>query len=425
MPEVLVIGDDLTGTNATAAIYARSGLKSVTLLEGSSVDDLPQGVVVLAASTDSRHLGTSEAASVVRKAVDSYGPKCRLLVKRVDTTLRGNIGAEIEACLVEWRLLHDKERVKGLVVPAFPAAGRVTVGGYQLLDGVPVWMGPAGIDPLTPLTHSRVASIIHDQSDLHTAEIGLDTVMSGKEAIIDAMCSVLDDADLIVLDSATPSQQTLIADAAVSVGQSQSVTWVIVDTGPFGAAYTAAMGIENKTEATRPVLAIIGSPTAQSRAQADYLESSGTAKLIAFDATGTSADELISQIKGAVESGFECVGIRTMGTPETCSGADSKEDAERILKLIGEFSKKACQEISLSGIYASGGDVGITVLSSLGACGYAIETEVLPLAVCGSIVGGQFDGLGFATKGGLIGDETAALRCVEALKSRRGLPIAL
>jgi uncharacterized protein YgbK (DUF1537 family) len=69
-------------------------------------------------------------------------------------------------------------------------------------------------------------------------------------------------------------------------------------------------------------------------------------------------------------------------------------------------------------VYASGGDVATGTIAALGGDGFQIETEILPLAVAGSVVGGTHDGLGFATKGGLVGGPDAAVRCVEALQNR-------
>lgn len=57
------------------------------------------------------------------------------------------------------------------------------------------------------------------------------------------------------------------------------------------------------------------------------------------------------------------------------------------------------------------------VTCALGADGFAIETEVLPLAIAGHLVGGPHDGLLFATKGGLIGGPDAARDCLEHLRA--------
>ena len=68
MPDVLVIGDDLTGTNATAAMYARDGLRAVTVLSTVRAEELPADLDVLACSTDSRHIRTKPPAASHRRS---------------------------------------------------------------------------------------------------------------------------------------------------------------------------------------------------------------------------------------------------------------------------------------------------------------------------------------------------------------------
>lgn len=49
MSEILVIGDDLTGTNATASAYARDGLRAMTVLNPTVPVALDDSVQVVAA----------------------------------------------------------------------------------------------------------------------------------------------------------------------------------------------------------------------------------------------------------------------------------------------------------------------------------------------------------------------------------------
>ena len=54
MSEILVIGDDLTGTNATASAYARDGLRAVTMLDPTAPVDLDDCVFNWLSSHDTR-----------------------------------------------------------------------------------------------------------------------------------------------------------------------------------------------------------------------------------------------------------------------------------------------------------------------------------------------------------------------------------
>ncbi|MCZ0975976.1 hypothetical protein O1L55_41355 [Streptomyces albulus] len=96
MAQVLVIGDDLTGSNATGALYARRGLRAVTVSDPTHVARYAHRVDVLVVNTASRHWSPARAYAAVRAAAATAGD-ARLVVKRVDTTLRGNPGSELDA----------------------------------------------------------------------------------------------------------------------------------------------------------------------------------------------------------------------------------------------------------------------------------------------------------------------------------------
>ena len=77
-----------------------------------------------------------------------------MLYKTVDSTLRGHVTAELEACF------KASGRKTLVFAPAFPAAGRTTVGGIQLVDGVPVSETVYSLDPVHPARQSALAALV-------------------------------------------------------------------------------------------------------------------------------------------------------------------------------------------------------------------------------------------------------------------------
>lgn len=414
MSEILVIGDDLTGTNATASAYARDGLRAVTVLDPTVPVTLDDSVQVVACSTGSRHMTPTRAAQAVAATVKSFGRDVRVIVKRFDTTLRGNIGAEIEATLTATKEMHPEQQIRGLIVPGFPAAHRTTVGGYQLLNGEPILMGPASRDPFTPVQHSGVVSIIHEQTQLTTTNIGLDVVMGDISTLTKRLAKAAQEAELVIVDSVTDADQKRIAMAASAL-ESDQCSWVVFESGPFGATYAQALGIHPHVNRTNPILALIGSPTELTRMQSDRLESQSGVSLIKIDDPTSDVSELLSQLQASVDAGSTIVGIRT--TPPDSSSPNPLH-ASQMLALIIDLAVECANAMQFDGIYASGGDVAFAVLDALGARGFEVETEVVPLAVSGKLVGGPHDGLGFATMGGLVGDVDATVECINQLRSR-------
>ena len=414
MSEIPVIGDDLTGTNATASAYARDGLRAMTVLNPTVPVALDDSVQVVACSTGSRHMTPARAAQTVAATVRNFGHGTRVIVKRFDTTLRGNIGAEIEATLTAAREVHPKHWIRGLVVPGFPAAHRTTIGGYQLLNGEPILMGPASRDPFTPVQHSGVAGIIHEQTQLTTTNIDLDVVMGDVSTLADKLARAIQDAELVIVDSVTDDDHQRIATAASAL-ESDGCSWVVFESGPFGATYAHALGIRPHANRTNPILALIGSPTELTRLQSDRLEGQSGVDLITIEDPASDVNQLLSRLQASAKAGNAVVGIRT--TSRDGSTPDPLH-ASQMLALIIDLAVECADSMQFDGIYASGGDVAFAVLDALGARRYEVETEVVPLAVSGKLVGGPHDGLGFATKGGLVGDVDAAVERINQLRSR-------
>ena len=401
MPQVLVIGDDLTGSNATGARFARAGLRTISV---SGVDRVPAAreadVVVLNVGT--RHADPELARKAVQQAALAV-PSAELLVKRVDTTLRGNVGAEVDAL---FEVLEPGTRA--LVVPAFPDAGRTTVGGLHLVDGVPLAETFAARDPFNPVGSSRVATLLRKGTRRSIHEVPLDVVQSGADAVAEHLRST--DAELVICDATTNAHLSTIAHAAARV---PAVRWVSVDSGPFAVRLTTALGIGPAVRAQPPVLAVVGSITATTRDQVLEIEQVLDARFVdvALDALDPRA--IADRVLDLVGDGGRLVGIRTC-PPEPGERVDPAV-AARIPLVLAEATSLLLAEHRFGGLYATGGDIAEATTEALGSAGFAIDTEVLPLAVAGRLVGGPHDGLPFATKGGLIGDRTAAVACLEHL----------
>ncbi|MBX6767074.1 MAG: four-carbon acid sugar kinase family protein, partial [Actinomadura rubrobrunea] len=99
MAEVLVVADDLTGSNATGALFARRGMRAVTVSDVCHGRRHGEAADVVVVNTASRHYPAARARALVAEVAAALGGGMRLLVKRIDTTLRGNVGAELTGML--------------------------------------------------------------------------------------------------------------------------------------------------------------------------------------------------------------------------------------------------------------------------------------------------------------------------------------
>ncbi|MEX2972108.1 four-carbon acid sugar kinase family protein [Streptomyces sp. C184] len=416
--QVLVIGDDLTGSNATGARYARLGLRAVTVGALAQVERYAHRVDVLVVNTASRHWPPARAYAAVRTAVETAGG-APLIVKRVDTTLRGNPGSELDAVLDVLAAREPSARVRTLAVPAFPDAGRTTVGGLQLVDGVPLTRTAVARDPFDPVQHSRVAAVLGAQSGRTADEVALDVVERGPDAVAAALRE--SPAEIVVCDATENAHLRTVAVAAARLAAEDSVRWVALDSGPFGAALAAELGLRPEAGAPARILAVVGSVTDRTRTQLARTETALGARWTTLDPTAPDPDRTLAALRAAAGEGATVLGVRLApGPPAVPAGSAAVLDpgtAGRILRALAEVARRAVAELRPGGLYASGGDVAAAVTAALGADGFAIETEVLPLAIAGHLVGGPHDGLRFATKGGLIGGPDAACDCLEHLRA--------
>ena len=151
MLKLAVIADDLTGANDAGVQFAKEGLKVQVLLGESGEEQEKELPDVIVLDTDSRAAIPDQAYERVRKAgglIKRLTSSRPAVFKKIDSTLRGNLGAEIDAVMdelgFEW----------AAVAPAFPVNGRITVGGWHLLHQVPIAESEIARDPKTPVVES-------------------------------------------------------------------------------------------------------------------------------------------------------------------------------------------------------------------------------------------------------------------------------
>lgn len=421
---VLVIADDLTGANASGARFARAGLRSATVTSKALDGPIP-GFDALIVTTDSRHTSAADAATRVRAAVEAI-PGAELVVKRTDTTLRGNVSAEVAAVLDAVRAAHPGERVRGLVVPAYPTSGRTTVDGVQLLDGRPLEQTELRYDVHNPMTTSIVADILSAQRPLSSRHVSLRTVLGA--ALTEAL--IAGDEDLVICDALDDAHIQLIAAAAAQATREHGVRWVTVDPGPAGAFLARALELGTPERADEPpLLAVIGSVTDLSITQAEYLAQSELVRVLEVDSlrlageregqpgAGDPVGELADELRQLIETSAFPEQILMRVQPPAVGGHLSPAGRERLPELLAAVVLRALETAPVSGVYSSGGDITAAILDAAGIRAFEVIGEVIPLAVYGTAIGGTLDGVAVVTKGGLIGTEVTAEACMNQLRT--------
>ena len=146
-----VIADDLTGAAELGAVGRRLGLKAEIVCNhepGSTAD-------LVCVDTDSRSCTAPEAAkraAAAAKLLQSAG--ARWIYKKVDSVLRGNVTAEVEAVMQTLGLN------RALVLPANPSLGRIIRDGQYFVKGKPIHRTEFAHDPEYPRRSAQVLRMI-------------------------------------------------------------------------------------------------------------------------------------------------------------------------------------------------------------------------------------------------------------------------
>lgn len=195
-----IIADDLTGANDTALQFHMRGCNTQILFDYTSFPEGKLNTQGWAISTETRNKDAKTAYDTVSLAtknlVDNLSTE--YFYKKIDSTLRGNVAQE---CLA---VLNALKWDAAIVLPAFPAEGRMTVGGYHLLKGIPLERTEVARDPQSPIYESHVPTLLKQQVENPEIvdHIELNTVMQGAGPILIKLQKLIKEGKkLIVIDA--------------------------------------------------------------------------------------------------------------------------------------------------------------------------------------------------------------------------------
>ena len=177
MPQCIVVADDLTGANATGVLLKKMNYQTYTVMNSERLElALFDSCDCVMYPTDSRGVSSSLAYNRVYNVTNLLKEDgVKVYAKRIDSTMRGNVGSETDAIL---DALGDD--YIAIAAPCFPASGRIVIGGYMLVKGLPLHKTEVALDPKTPVTVSDVKQIFEQQSKYPVGSILMNDMMNGK-----------------------------------------------------------------------------------------------------------------------------------------------------------------------------------------------------------------------------------------------------
>ncbi|MER6154261.1 four-carbon acid sugar kinase family protein [Streptomyces sp. NPDC001868] len=385
LPSVAVLADDLTSAGDGAAPFRRTGHEARILFSEPAVADL-RTPGVTAVDLGTRLLEEAEAADRTRQAASMF-MGCDVVLKTVDSTLRGHLAAEIRAA---WA---GSGRRAVVVAPAFPAQGRVTAGGVQYVHGVPVDQSDFAHDPVHPVTCADLAVLLPEAVLVEPDRAdGLPRPIADGRLIV---CSASTDEELDRFVRAVPrlDQVLWVGSPGLAAALARRCALRVAPPTPTPEAEPES---EQELEPARRPLVVVGSANPASRRQLAVLHSRA-------DADGTCVTE---------DPGEALAAVRRLNTEVlTLRTPDERHDAATAQALAASLAatvRVLADEHTVDALVITGGETAATVFQALGATGITLIDEPEPGVARGTLLGGH--PLPVLVKAGGFGDDGTLLR---------------
>jgi uncharacterized protein YgbK (DUF1537 family) len=413
--KLIIVADDFTGANDTGVQFRKAGFAVQVIVDIQHLEqDLRNCdvlVVDLESRSDTRESAYEKCFQLGREIIKSGGA---IVYKKLDSTFRGNIGAEIDG------LMDALDTKLALLAPALPVSGRTVESGEVFVYGTRLSETEAANDPRMPVRTSRIREIIGQQSKRQCLEVpvkmltgdSLDTNHFLQEAINR-------NAEIVIFDSLNEKDLERIAWLIHSV---TDIPFLLV--GSAGLA--GQLHKEMILRIPRVGFIFAGSVSEITRNQIRHLLALENSQLFLLP-----GDELISNpalfyqvlkdVAASIKNNNRRFVFCSSGSRDEVQevfriseekGISREETAEHIASRFGELAARLMEAFMPAGVLLTGGDTAIKTVKALGASGITIDQEIVPGVQCGSLTGCQIKTC-VATKAGALGAVDAITKTMD------------
>jgi uncharacterized protein YgbK (DUF1537 family) len=422
--KIAIIADDITGATDTGIQFVKAGVATTLLGRLDHLPAMDPTLDAVAINTDSRALPHQEAREHVLKTIHALKKHgYRHFYKKIDSTLRGNPGAEIEAAM------RAGNYEMAVLAPSAPRNGRKIMGGICYVDDTAVAASEAGSDPFTPLETSSVGDIIKVQTGESIGHVDLDTLRKGDKAALDRTATLLQGGSRVILfDAATCEDLKLISRIPF-----QDLARVL---------YVGSSGLAEHLPEPRPersaklepaakkIAFFVGSLMETSLRQSHFAVAAGRAAEILIDVDQIEIeahylDRILSRLN-SLHGHPEPIILRTMGGLATKSGrplaAEKRSiDRDRIGAFLGKIATAMVADYGVTNIFATGGDTFRHIFEALNLPAIELVEEILPGIPAGrGTMANTGEVINIITKSGGFGETDSFVNIMDIFNHRLG-----
>ncbi len=393
---VAIIADDLTGAADTGVQLARAGYRTAVAFGDAPIPPA-EDLDAVALDTDSRAMPAGFAAKRVLEAARAVRD-ARIVYKKLDSTLRGPIAAELAAAL------ESTGRDRAVVAPAFPSAGRTTVEGVQLVRGVPVHETEAKDDPRTPVREGHIPTLL-GASFPSVGSLSFEELVDPaavRRGLDGSTCVVADatreeDLEALVRAVADPSEVLWAGSAGLALALANVYPGPHAGTTPSSPA------------PVRGVLVVVGSLSGVARGQLRSLSEGYGCRAAPVSGEPGALEEVLGLAREGLVEGA-CVAVHSAEERDPSGAAGS------IVEALAEVVAGLSEGGLIDALVLTGGETAIGVGRRLGAVGIRLEGEVEPGIPVGTLIGPS--PYRVVTKAGGFGGPDTLVRVVEKLRGK-------
>lgn len=381
-----------------------------------------------------------EVVSAVLDVARARGKTITFLI-RSDSSLRGHfpLDADITVNLFE---SSTEQRVDGIViVPAFPEAGRITIGGTHYVeqwpgDFVPVGETRFAKEPRFPFTHSDLAGWVAERSRGrysadHVTRIPLDVVRTSPDAVAAVLMNARH-AEPVVVDAVVESDLRSIA-IGLLLARAAGKNFVYRTAPPFVRALTGQevaepLSIEQiaQIRANHGVpaghgLVVVGTPNPLTRRQVRALEARRPIRDVPVSVPAlldSRRDGHIEQVVQAAVDGLQSTNVMVRLSQMEIN-LEAKGDFSldpRVARAVNEICYQIAKRASLGFVVARGGSVVQSAAQALGVRRAMVRGPMLNgIVSLWEPLGGIIKSVPFVVYAGGVGNDESLADVVDKL----------
>jgi len=386
----------------SSAYCASRGLSTVVILDPNS----PVAADVVVINTNSRTDDANTASNKVRQAVTNL--KGRVIYKKIDSTLRGNVSAELQAAMEELGC----EKV--IVAPAFPAVDRTTVAGVLLVKGIGVAETQFAYDPISPIKESHIPTLLEQSTKCRVGCITVEHIDAGAESLYRKISRM--PQDIVVCDVTAQSHLTSIVQvAALAKGR-----WLLCGSGGLGRElplfFTKVQSVKRTKLASLvsgPALVVVGTRNQVAAKQLLKAKDELGLSILNLEVEQLNQEGIVPGKVGSIVE--EIDHFLGQGKSVALSSAFSRfmpALKQQVATIMAEAVAGIVNSHRLTGLFLSGGDIAAEVCRSLSASAIRVHGEVEPGVPAGELIGGTGEGIRVVTKAGGFGTEVTLVKSI-------------